>query len=260
MKILAIGTGESCDNNTDKIKNLQSDIVKLAYGNSYLFMNDRGIDVDYWTWMDPHAVIQSLRLYLSKLESKRPKVFLPWFLTSIHIINTKCAGTPLNSDPEGVKFYDETLKHLIDIGEIEVIKDAKHSIHMSPNDPVFSDPTLRFKETLYYGTVPLDSRASESNYARENLFSRMMLPLGYRMGATEIYNIGFDNRGLGFGRRIPQFHNQDVNIIPALQKFQTWLDWEKYHGMKIFSVAEDKYTPNNQVLPYKSLDELTTSN
>lgn len=84
--------------------------------------------------------------------------------------------------------------------------------------------------------------------------------MGHRIGATEIYNIGFDNKGLGFGRRIPQFHNQDVNIIPALQKFQTWLDWERYHGMKIFSVAEDKYTPNNEILPYKSLDELTTSN
>lgn len=261
MKVITIGPGESCEANIDKLQNLNDDIVKLGYAQTYHHLHNRGIDFDYLTWHDPGSSLSTLKDLISNIDKGIPKIILAQYLEKIDAKQNPGMQYFLNNFPGEDKFYNEAVQELKRVGKLTILKNYIQTSDISPNHPVFEDPKIRFEGNInYIGTVPCISRASESDWARENLFSRLFLPLCFDLGATEVYNIGFDSRGLGLGRVIPQFHNNDVNIKPALHKLQTWLDWEKYHGMKIFSVAEDKYTPNNKVLPYKSLDELTTSN
>ena len=260
MKVLTIGSGESTEYSIERLRNLNPDIIKFGYAQTYYHLSKEGILFDYLTWYDPNSIMSSLELLLK--DKRPPKIIIPHILKKIDIkLNPGLTSFIRQRGQEGIDFYNESVDFLYRKGKIEIRDNIINTRNIPISHQIFTDIEKRFDgDFIYTGTVPYDGAHSESSWARENLFSRLFLPLCHSMGATEVYNIGFDNRGLGFGREIPQFHNEEVNIKQALQKFQTWLDWEKYHGMKIYSVAEDKYTPNNKVLPYKPLDEITKGN
>lgn len=260
MRVITIGPGESTEANANRLKHLDKDIKKISYAPTYHFLKNDGVIFDYLTWFDPASTLAPLEDLLDNLDKgiPIPQIIIPKGLEVIDIKVNSGFRFFLNTYPGKDVFYNESVKKLKDSGNLKIVDNYVQTFDIPYDHEVFTYPEIRFKgNTTFIGTVPCINRASESDWARENLFSRLFLPFCFDLGATEVYNIGFDNRGKGYGRQTPQFHNDENNIGPALDKFRTWLDWEKYHGMKIYSVAEDKYTPNNRVLPYKPLDEIT---
>ena len=47
MRIIALGTGESCDHHSTKLNNLAPDIEKIAFHRTFMLLKERGVDVDY---------------------------------------------------------------------------------------------------------------------------------------------------------------------------------------------------------------------
>ena len=222
---------------------------------------------------------------MENLESTdKPKILLPHFLKNLNE-NSKYGGTsqmlrvgrhfiggdtndPKYSVENNWNFYHNSIQTLDKRGDIEWIKSiSTRFIGNNPTHEIFTNPKVRFEENypMVVGTVNCAS-LQDKNWQYENKFTSNVLPLVHYLKAKEIYNLGFDNQGGRINNDLlekinpknlsNQFHNDRSTINIALEKFKLWVNWEPHHKMKIYSVAEDKYTPNNTILRYKPLETL----
>jgi hypothetical protein len=275
MKLLTTGIGPSFVENYKKLKNIKDDIQILAYHRCLWFLKQEGIKVNYWTFNDPDGALLSLKWLMENLDDpNRPKIIVPHFLKNLNE-NTKYGGTsamlrvgrtfegkdtndPLYSVRNNWEFYHTSIKTLDERGEIEWIESTStRYIGNDPKNEIFTSPAKRFEDNkpMIIGSVNFDGITSASNWAKENKFTSSVLPVAHYLKAKEVYNLGFDSKGRGFRTDLYMGGNEKNTNI-SLEKFKLWVDWEPYHKMKIYSVAEDKYTPNNTVLKYKPLETL----
>ena len=225
------------------------------------------IPLDYWTWSDPDASLEGLRVYTSTQTKpefdKLPQIILPIYQKNLDMFRANCGTSPLEKDPsrgEDRDFYHSSLEWLDKLGKITWIENAVNTKTIPHDHKIFKDPRLRFNgEYTYFGTVPFDGVGSLTNWAMENKFTNYMLPICHYLSATHVFCMGLDNVGTGINRTIPQALNKPEVILSYLSKYPFWTrDWVGYHNMEIYSVVPDRFTPNNSVMEYIDINDMNS--
>jgi len=223
------------------------------------------IPLTYWTWSDPDASLEGLRVYISSKDetefNKLPQIILPIYQKNLDMFRANCGTSPLEKDPsrqEERDFYHSALEWLDKLGKITWIKNAVNTKSIPHDHKIFKDPRLRFNgEHTYFGSVPFDGVSSRSNWAKENKFTSYMLPICHYLSATHVFCMGLDNVGIGINRTIPQSLNDPETIMSYLSKYPLWTrDWVGYHNMEIYSIVPDRFTPNNSVMEYVDIKDI----
>lgn len=287
MKILALTTGPSAVDyfqNYERYGPLQDDIVVLGLHKvvPYVFTNknpgfnygqytelrkasfyNTDIKVDYWTWGDPNAVVDGLLYYRHMKDSgdeegfdRLPTIIVPRYMSTVSYMLSNGGSSAISGKPVWKDIYNEVMSEMEELGKIHYLEHAQGTRTLN-NDAIFEDPALRFNgDKVYFGSVKFDGAGSHSNWAHENKLTVNIYPIAHYLGATEVYALGFDNRGTGIGRPIPFAHNNQTTIDKYLKKYDLWTSWEKYHGMKLYSCIRDEYSDLNKKLPFVPLTEL----
>lgn len=286
MKILALTSGPSAVDyfeNFNSYPPLQDNVIVFALHSvvPYSFVNknpsfnygqytgmasipfyNTNLKVDYWTWGDPNAVIAGL-LYYRHMQHMNPEEFdnlptiiIPRWMSSVSYMLSQGGTSAIINNVVWKDIYNEVVSEMEELDKIHYIDHAQSTKSLT-NDDVFKNPELRFNgENIYFGSVKFDGVGSHSNWAHENKLTQTMYPIAHYLGATEVYALGFDNRGKGIGRKIPFAHNNQSTIDKYLQKYDLWTSWEKYHGMKLYSCIRDEFSDLNKKLPFVPLTEL----
>lgn len=259
MKILAIGPGQSTIELGHKLVNLDKSIITLGLHRVYPYLKEEfNIDIDYWTWGDPEAIGRGIDYIEANPQTNIPKMIVPWWYRNIDDFSKMIGTSTLNNHPKRIEQYHNFLNEYSD--KVHYIENAYASRYLTENNQLslISNPEERFNNNkVILGTVPFDGKHSESNWAQENKFTTAILPISHYLKASEVYCLGFDNRGGRIDSHVPQSHNKPSIIKNYMSKLQPWVnEWVGYHNMSIYSVTPDKYTPNNQILKYKPLEEL----
>lgn len=258
-KVLAIGPGESAIELSKQGLDTSSFDIVLGMHRVFPHLN---VDLDFWTWADPDASIEGLTAILDMNPGNFeniPNIILPWYLDSIENFKQNCGSSPILKASNKIKdLYTNTIKILNESKKITWINNAINTKTISPASEIFSNPNLRFNSGItYFGSVPYDSVQSESNWSTENKFTSFILPICHYIGATHVYSLGFDNKGLGIKRKTPQSNNNPKTIKKYLSKYPLWLDkWKDIHNINIYSITPDKYTPNNSIMEYINIDNV----
>ena len=246
MKIITLGTGPSCIHHADKIRNLTPDIKKLAFHRAFIYLKERGIDIDYWTWTDPHAAESGLTWMIENPDAKHPKIILPYWSRSL---NDFLRFYNLNHAMRGVRIENhfrmlnsESVKK-----NVIFLDNAINSVHQSD---ILSNDRFTGKYVAFH------TQEGKGEYKAENVFTRNLLPICHYLGATEVYNLGLDNQGKGIDKVVSQWKDQEFQIHQALEYFAQWRKWDDKHGMKIYRCMEDRFTNIGDILPYKPLEDL----
>jgi len=271
-KFLVIGTGDSSIYQAKLGFDIPSDVITIGMHRVLPHINQWcDLKLDYWTWSDPDAGIEGLKLYMSKNHTLSnykmlPQIVLPYYLRDLEIFNINCGTSPLYKDKERVDdrtFYRNAINTLDSAGKITWIDNAINTKTIAPDHDIYKKPGNRFKgENTYFGTVPFDGRHSESHWAQENKFTSYMLPIVHFLGATHVFCVGFDTFGKGIGRTFDFAHNNQRIILNYLSKYPKWTrEWVKYHNMDIYNVAEERFTPTSLVMqniPFSDIDNINT--
>tara|TARA_B110000977_G_scaffold52225_1_gene70997 strand:- start:1132 stop:1932 length:801 start_codon:yes stop_codon:yes gene_type:complete len=264
MKLLAIATGTSFQELGHKLSRLDQDIRTIGVHRVFPYIKEvHDIDLDYWTWADPNAVTDGLDYIEKNPNVKVPHIIIPTWLKTLDRFNKEAGTSPINREPAKVKQYEEGVSKLYREGKLTFIEKSINSRVLTEQGEVetITNPEKRFDgNQIVFGTVPYDGRIAESQWGRENKFTFNIMPTATFMEAKEVYCLGFDNRG---GRissppgHDQMNHNNESIIRDYLNKFKPWSnEWKSYHGIDIYSVAPDKFTPNNTVLKYKQIEDL----
>lgn len=268
-KFLVIGPATSAEHYSKLDLELETNIKLIGMHRVFPYLRDSlRVELDYWTWSDPDAAIDGLRIYMSATEDELtalPTIILPYYQRKLELFNVNCGTSPLYSNAHRLserEFYEKSLEYLSNKGKVKWIENAINTKIISKDHLIFSDPSVRFNgKNTYFGTVPFDGRNSNSQWARENKFTSYMLPMCHYLGATHVFCLGFDNVGTGIKRTVPQSANNPRIISDYLSKFTKWThDWVGHHKMDIYSVVDDKFTPNNLVMNYLPINEINNIN
>ena len=241
-KILAIRTGDSTQDFVKKNISLRSDITTFALHRAVPFiLKNSNHKVDYWTWFDPDAAIDGLKYWNETKDVNFPTVIIPNWLLKAKNAKPNMGGSGFYKNSNHIKLYESTLSELQHIGKVIILKNVLSKYNSQP--PLSHSD--RFLDKIYFGT---------SSPLTESKLTLNVLPICHYLKATEVYLIGFDNRGTSIGSN-SKFHNPKTE--PHLKHLKNWVNWEEFHGMKIYGCAESKFTPNSQIIPYKPIEELT---
>lgn len=264
-KFLVIGTGDSVIHYTKMDIEIPHDIKIIGMHRAFpYFKENAGIEFDYWTWSDPDASIDGLRIYMNTSNGdfeKLPQIILPYYQKNLNLFDKNCGTSPLYVKRERAKdrvFYENSVKRLDELGKITWIENAINTKTIPTNHDVFTDASVRFNgKHTYFGSVPYDGRRSNTDWAQENKFTAYMLPIAHYLKATHVFCLGFDNCGKGILRKQQFLNHSPGRVLPLLLKYKKWThDWVDYHKMNIFSVVEDKFSPNNLVMEYLPIDKI----
>ena len=248
MRIIALGTGASCDHHSSKLNNLAPNVKRIAFHRAFMLLKERGVEVDYWTWTDPDAAETGLKWIAANPKEKHPKIILPYWNRSL-IDFTKFYGVAGNMKGDRINKHFALLSN-------EAVKKNITFLGNAVNYVFQSDIVGNERFTGKYVVFHTAFSKYEEIYGAENVFTRHLLPLCHYLGATEVYNLGLDNQGLGFNRGILQWKGQSHQINESLSYFKQWMEWEKEHNMKIYRCMEDKFTNIGDIVPYKPLEDL----
>jgi len=269
MKLLTIGPGQSTIELGYQLVNLNKGIKTLGLHRVFPFLKEKfDIDIDYWTWGDPEAIEKGINYIKQNPNIPIPTMIVPWWYRSVGDFSKMVGTSPITKSKGRINLYHSFLEEYRD--KILYIENAYASRYLTENNQTpldnkgnlplayIVDPKLRFsRQFIIFGTVPFDGKHSESNWAQENKFTSIILPIAYYLKTKEVYCLGFDNRGGRIDSHVPQSNNNPQTIIKYMQKMHPWVnDWKEYHKINIYSVTPDKYTPNNLLLEYKLLKEL----
>tara|TARA_R110000851_G_scaffold254395_2_gene406884 strand:- start:6301 stop:7143 length:843 start_codon:yes stop_codon:yes gene_type:complete len=278
MKIITLGTGESCDFHSNKLNLLNPDIKKFAFHRTFMLLKERNIDVDYWTWTDPDAAESGLEWMVKNPQAKHPIIILPYWAQSLvdferlYYVPGNLQGPRilkhfelLNTEAvkKNIVFINNAINNVFEVKQIKNGRFDREQVVF--HTPTYKYPYLIMKKGDYSFKVPVVLQKNKPlkdhhlpyNYGPENVFTRHLLPICHYLRATEVYNLGCDNSGLGFNRQVPQWGGDSIdNINSTLSYFKLWKKWEPLHHMKIYRCMEDRFTNIGDIMPYKSLEEL----
>ena len=269
-KFLVIGTGDSTLNELDTtLNNIPDDVITIGMHRVLPYVTDRcSLKLNYWTWSDPDAAVEGLRIYMSKSEMElksMPDIVIPYYLGNLKLFKIHCGTSPLVNNPNrdsDRKFYNDSLEFLSKVGKIVWIENAVNTKSIPTDDDLYSNPAIRFSgEKTYFGSVPFDGVGSGFDWAKENKFTAFILPIVQSLGATHVFCLGYDNYGRGIGRTFDFAYNDMYVIKSYLSKYLNWVcHWVEYHKMDIYSVAKDEFTPSNLVMRYLPISEIGNVN
>lgn len=261
MRLLAVGPADSTIQLGHKILEVDKDIKTIGLHRSFPYLKQKhDVDLDYWTWGDPNSTKMGFDFIRENPKEPIPHIILPYWFKTIQQFNKMSGTSQINNFPDRIKEYEETLNKFASQGKLTYIDNAIPTRKLTEDNrlDIITDPKKRFDgNQIVFGTVPFDGKHSESQWAQENKFTTFILPISTFLGSSEVYCLGFDNRGPRINSNIPQAHNDSKTIKNYMSKLNPWVNqWADYHRIKIYSVTPDKFTPNNQILEYKPLEEL----
>ena len=244
MRIIALGTGESCDHHSTKLNNLAPDIEKIAFHRTFMLLKERGVDVDYWTWTDPDAAESGLKWMINNPDVKHPKIILPHWGKSKEVLEKYY---PINHSLRGGRLEEHF--RMLNVSSVSKnITYLDNALNFVKESTKIEGNRFNGKQVVFH--------TSGNTYGAENVFTRHLLPICHYLGANEVYNLGLDNQGLGFNRGVPQWKRQSHEVNKSLSYFKQWMEWDKEHNMKIYRCMEDKFTNIGDIVPYKPLEDL----
>ena len=244
MKLITVGTGESCQYHVDKLHKLDPSIKKIAFHRSFMVLKERNIDVDYWTWTDPGAAESGLQWMINNPEAKHPKIILPCWSKSKEVLEKYY---PINHDLRGGRLEEHF--RMLNVSSV-----SKNITYLD-NALNFVKESTKIEGNRFNGKQVVFHTAGNT-YGAENVFTRHLLPICHYLGAEEVYNLGLDNQGFGFHKMVSQWKNQQHEFNESLSYFIQWRKWDKEHNMKIYRCMEDRFTNIGDILPYKPLEDL----
>jgi hypothetical protein len=254
-RFLAIGTGESTSYFIDSKKNIPDEYIKFGMHRAfpYLYKNSN-IQLDYWTWVDPDAAIDGLELYEKLPVEKLPTIVIPQFLENSKACRISAKHSRVAKDTKIGNTYDSLLEKALILSKLHIISNAKNAGLEQGTPEYVTNAAMRFQSTYtIFGSVSKGSPRFHLYAKSENRFTSGMLPVCNYLGASEVYNLGFDNKG----KRIVGGSSMSTNpemISKSLELFKKWkVDWAPYHKMEIFSAIPDKFTNINSILGFKEL-------
>jgi hypothetical protein len=254
-RFLAIGTGESTMDFVKSKKEVPGDYIRIGLHKAlpYLHQNSN-IRLDYWTWGDPDASLDGLALYTADRAKELPTVINPEWLTTSKKSGYRATDTRVYKNRDTAKIYDDRIKRIEDLGKLHIIKQSEYAPNTPKTPEHITDPKNRFSSgTVIFGTHPQGVRDWQLSHVAENKFTSAILPICHYLGADEVYNLGFDNQGMGIQRQ-EKVHRDSKRVPKSLELFKKWkVDWAPYHKMEIFSVIPDKFTNINSILGFKEL-------
>ena len=277
--LILMGPGESVFGIAKDIKALKdTKILGLQWVFPYthkLF----GFVPDFWTWGDPHGAIAGLQ-YVLENHIRHPeilsmKIIIPHFVSSTYQEFRNYFGTtPLGRDPALWQEYLDLLSKVSEILQIEkVTTTTTKNIFLCPqnNRDLLGDihgeeSYIRFMNIPVFGTVKYDSDrvgGSINKWGLENKISSIMLPLAHHMGAENVYCVGFDFIGARIYDKSRSRHawgadvtNLNESIKFSLSLVGKWLEWEDYHHMSIYNIADESASLLNLIVPYKKVNDI----
>lgn len=164
-KFLVIGPSKSSqyfyDGEYPEQIKLDSNIKIIGIHRVFPHLN---IKLDYWTWSDPDAAIDGLRIYTTNQTKecffKLPQIILPIYQKSLDSFRNNCGTSPLLRNPKRQSdrnLYHNTIQMLDRMGKITWIENAISTKTIPTNHVLFKDPQLRFNnERTYFGSVPFE--------------------------------------------------------------------------------------------------------
>jgi hypothetical protein len=252
-KILAIGTGESVIEFVKTKQKIPEDYIKFGMHRAlpYLLENS-SIRLDYWTWGDPDAILEGLSLYEKYSPHELPTIIIPDLLLNSEISKKWSKLTKVATDKKYGELYDSLIDMAYSLNKLEVIPNSIYAFQEGSTPRYMKDPSIRFnRSSTIFGSFTKAHENFQKYFVSENKFTSIMLPICHYLGAAEVYNLGFDNKGNRIDGKYPMKLGRDV---PSLELFKKWkVDWAPYHKMEIFSVIPDKFTNINTVLGFKEL-------
>ena len=255
-KILALGPGESIAGFINGKVPIQDDILVLGMHHVFPKITVPGNKVDYWTWGDPHAAIAGLAEYRKLKPGQRPKIILPYWMLDLQTFLKHSGTTPLvRASGTDKELYRTVLESIKGSNELVLIENAVTTKLLSTSHEVFKNPEIRFNgKNTYFNSARFDTVHSGSDWTSENKFTSLILPICHYLGASEVYSLGFDNKGKGFN---PNRSEPAPFSDKFKNKYALWTDtWQEYHKMKIYNLSPAKYSPNHtfmETLPIESI-------
>lgn len=250
-EILVIGTGSSIMNYAGKIN---TNIPILAWGDSCYFLKKNGITPQFYSFMDPFT--SAAYLESSASQGVTVCVFHPIYTSSYETMLTYI-GTPDGKKKNLGKFntYKQAIrKHkplLIPSTTIQKLKQDKDK-NVDKLDG--EKAALRFKDQVIIGSNPVSSGAKfKQRYMdlEENRLTMAILPLVHFLGFRTIYLLGFDGKGARFHKKHDVLKTSHKNSYAKY--LERWKNWQKYHGMIIYSVTNPKWCILNKYIEYKDI-------
>jgi|7_EtaG_2_1085326.scaffolds.fasta_scaffold09442_4 hypothetical protein len=219
------------------------------------------------------------------------EILIPHFVVDNYAYFRMYMGTtPL----KGEKWdrYIESLKAVEERGfKIKVILSTTTKyIKLNPYDEpqligkdwLGNNADFRFQsKKCVFGTAEYDSDyviGEKYKWGLENKLTSAVYPLAHHLGASRVFTAGFDF----FGKRLYDYDEDyilpeeidetgnvrirrygahaaasDTGKQISLGFVTKWKEWHLYHKMEFFSLVEDDLTLLNQVVDYKSFEEIT---
>lgn len=251
--LFAIGVGESVKVYEDKLHFIFERNKTITIHNGMIKLYEKhGLIPDYYTWGDPFGCLPSLRFLNNTKLYDKITIIVPSTMSTSFEEFRKHHGTSKISH-----YWDEYISLLnslfekgfnIVIAPVKTTKEKYPSLHERFNS-----------EYIWLGTIPYIGDSSEDRNAVETKLTYLVFPLAHYLGFNKINVLGFDCIGGRFYDKIegvPQDPWKQYQLPYLIENLKIWKDWQDLHRMEITSVVEDRYTINNQVLEYKSIEEI----
>jgi len=259
VNIWVIGPGLSLKSHKHLIEKLNDKKTMVLQKVFPHCINYFGLNPTYWTWFDPHGVVDG-KLFLQKNLDYKIKAVLPSPMCNSgesfrqswphgkSFIETK-----MDSNMKNWKTYEDFLTNeQLDIDWLDSISMAKLWFDKSKNRELaikLSDnPEFRFNE---FDKVTIGTHYSMFTPGfEENTISRLILPMCHKMGFKKVFVLGFDGVAGRFYGENPLRKGKIWKTSPYVGKFSNlkkWIQWKQFTDMEIFSVVPcliDKHIPS----------------
>jgi len=274
-KILLLGPGHSVSQHKDEILSLKGDVSILAFQGVFPHCYTHfGLIPDYWFSADPNSWMEGFEFLTSlspeqQEQFKHIQILIPAYAASTYATFRMYSGTtPLARQQHGWQKYQILIAHLrergFDIQEVPCTS-TKYLANTTANQSVDICHSLAYARFMghevVYGTVPFDSESvigDQFKWGLENKLSSHVFPTVFYLGYKQVYVAGFDFKGPRFysnDTRHPwndETQNKNVAEFP-LNLVKKWVEWERLHGMKIYSAVEPELTLLSDIIPTEPL-------
>jgi len=277
VKLFALGPGSSLNHYKEEINKLPKAGKVLAFQNVFPNCIEYfDLVPDFWVSGDPNAYMEGFEFLLDRVQEKEKfanmQILIPEFFTKGAPHYRKyCGTTPLLRIPGAWKRFEFMLSEIQKSYDVKIFKCTTTKYIKTHNVDVelFNNENLFGPEAYYrfmhhepiFGTIEFDSESvigTRFKWGLENKLSSIVFPVSYFLKTKELYIAGFDFIGPRFyssdARHPWTDETQSTNVAEfPLSIIKKWLQWNRLHDIKIYSIVEEHFTLLNSVLPYREI-------
>lgn len=221
----------------------------LAFGHAFLFFwNHLKYYPTYWTFVDAHSTITSLKNIIDKKEKVSTTLLLFGDITHVSLANFRRHGfgKPYRSsgydfEKGGFKNYQKLLDQASKYLDIKQVPATSYIERYGTDNRNHEEKILALLRNKKKAAL-LHMR----NFNRTDKLHTAVLPLCVYLGYNNIYLIGFDGKGGRFldgGKVLKKVRQNDGVLTKSYQiTGQIWKNIAKKLDINIYSMASSKHT------------------